>query len=137
MKLKQNVINIFCDGSCKPNPGNGGIGIVWIYKDKRKELSESIGKSTNNIAELSAVKTSLHKLKIKSIPIRIYTDSQYSIGVLSQNWKAEKNKELIEEIKNIINEFDDVKFIKVKGHKNNYYNNKADKLAKQGIDNNV
>lgn len=137
MKLKQNVINIFCDGSCKPNPGNGGIGIVWTYKDKRKELSESIGKSTNNIAELTAVKKSLEKLKIKSIPIRIYTDSQYSIGVLSQNWKAEKNKELIEEIKNLINQFDDVKFIKVKGHSGIPENERVDKLAKQGIDNNV
>ncbi|MCK5766881.1 MAG: ribonuclease H, partial [Candidatus Atribacteria bacterium] len=44
------------DGSCYPNPGSMGIGVV-VYKDNVlvKKISEYIGQGTNNIAEYSAL----------------------------------------------------------------------------------
>jgi ribonuclease HI len=132
MKLKNNVIHIFCDGSCLNNPGIGGVGIVFFYNGKEKTVSKNIGYCTNNIAELTAVKIALSKLKKKDKPVWIYTDSQYSINVLYNNYNYKKNVDLINETKSIISEFKKVKFIKVKGHSGHKFNEMTDKLAKMG-----
>ena len=49
------MINIYTDGSSRGNPGPGGYGIVMLYKDKRKELSQGYRLTTNNRMELTAV----------------------------------------------------------------------------------
>ena len=136
--LNCNTIHIYTDGACRENPGPAGCGVILIYNSHIKEYSEYIGKATNNIAELTAIKIGLEALKSKNIPIVIYSDSSYSIGVLSQNWKPKKNKMLILKIKDLIHSFDNIKFVKVKGHSGDKHNERADKIAnlavKQHID---
>lgn len=131
---KDSIIHVWTDGGCEKNPGGKcGIGIVLIYNKHKKEISEFIGKGTNNIAELTAIKRSMEQIKKREIPLRIYTDSSYCIGVLQSGWKAKANKEIIVEIKKLMKGFKDLKLIKVSGHKNTIYNNRADELARNAI----
>lgn len=53
-----NAIKIYTDGSCKPNPGKGGIGLVIEFPEKNNhddiEISEGYFQSTNQRMELTA-----------------------------------------------------------------------------------
>ncbi|MCK5313190.1 MAG: ribonuclease HI [Desulfobacteraceae bacterium] len=129
----KNIINIYTDGASSGNPGPSGIGVYMIYNEKTREISEFIGNATNNIAELKAIKRALEELKKFDIPVNIYTDSNYSLGVLTKNWKAQANKELIMETKKLLSKFTDIKIIKVKGHAGILENEIADRLATSAI----
>ncbi len=125
------TIHIYTDGACSGNPGPAGAGVLLMYKDKKKEISEYLGHGTNNIAELTAIKLGLGAIKPNALalPIKVYTDSQYAIGILCHGWTPKKNIELIEEIKAQLRTFRDVIFIKVKGHSDDEGNQIVDKLA--------
>ncbi|GAH62421.1 unnamed protein product, partial [marine sediment metagenome] len=84
------------DGSCYPNPGNMGIGIV-IYKDGElvKKISEAIGYGTNNIAEYKALIRGLEEIKkLKPERADIYCDSQLVVKQLNKKYKV-KDKRMI------------------------------------------
>jgi ribonuclease HI len=132
-KLPDNCIQIYTDGASSGNPGPSGIGILFIYGDNKKEISEYIGMGTNNIAELTAIKRGLEELRRNDLPVRIFTDSSYSMGLLTQNWKPKKNQALVYEIKTLMNKFSDLAFIKVKGHSGIKENEVADFLATSAI----
>jgi len=132
-KTPENCIHIYTDGASSGNPGPAGIGVLLIYHENRKEISRSIGIATNNVAELTAIKTAVSLLKRNDLPVRIFSDSSYAIGVLTQNWKPQANTELISEIKALIQGFKDLKFIKVKGHAGIKENEVADFLATAAI----
>lgn len=131
--LPPNCIKIYTDGASSGNPGPSGIGALLLYGDKQKEISEYIGHSTNNIAELTAIKAALKELKRYDLPVRIFSDSSYSIGLLTQGWKPKKNQKLVSEIKDLIKKFSDLNFIKVKGHAGIKENEIADFLATSAI----
>lgn len=127
------VVRIFTDGASSGNPGPSGIGAVLEYGDHTKEISRFIGQSTNNIAELEAIRAGLLEMKVKDVPVRIYTDSSYAFGVLSLNWRPKKNLDVIAAIRQLMEEFCDVKLIKVKGHAGHRQNERADDLARSAI----
>ncbi len=126
-------IRIFTDGACSGNPGPAGIGVFLKYGSHEKEISEYIGIATNNIAELTAIKRGLEQVKKKHLPVRVFTDSSYSLGLLARNWKPKKNKELVASIRKLMKGFKDLDFIKVKGHSGLEENEKADRLAVSAI----
>ena len=125
-----NTVHIYTDGASSGNPGPSGIGVVLQYGEKTKEISKFIGNTTNNVAELEAIRTALMKLKRRNLPVRIYTDSSYAQGVLSFGWKAQKNKELVEAIRELLSALKDVTLIKVRGHSGHEQNERADQLAR-------
>lgn len=131
--IPENCIKIYTDGASSGNPGPSGIGVLLIFGDKRKEISRYIGEATNNIAELSAIKTALEMLKREDLPVRIFSDSNYSIGLLTKGWKPKKNQELVADIRRMMEKFKDLKFIKVKGHAGIEENETADFLATSAI----
>lgn len=131
--MSLNQITIFTDGGCKHNPGPMGIGVVLKHENRTKLYSENLGHGTNNIAELTAILRGLQLLKTRKIPVVIYTDSAYSIGVLTGRYKIKKNKELIAEIRSLISEFVKVSFKKVKGHVGIPGNELVDELAGRAI----
>jgi ribonuclease HI len=108
--------------------------VVLVQGTRRKEISEYIGIATNNIAELTAIRKGLASLKRRNLPVRIYTDSSYAKGVLSQNWSARKNRELIAAIRREMQAFDDLQLIKVEGHCGVVENERADRLAVEAIE---
>ena len=126
-------IQIFTDGASAGNPGPSGIGVILRFGSHEKEISEYIGISTNNVAELTAIQAGLHALKNTTLPVRIYTDSRYAYGVLALGWKAKANRELVESIKKTMEKFQDVRIIKVKGHAGHQDNERADFLATSAI----
>ena len=122
---------IYTDGACSGNPGPAGSGVVIMQTSTTiHEISESLGHATNNIAELTAIKLALEYLvDHHGMSITLYTDSKYCIGVLTKNWKAKKNVELICSIKELLVPFTRVSIKHVKGHNGDFGNERADKLA--------
>ncbi len=132
-EMRQNAIFIYTDGACSGNPGPAGIGVVMCYKGHRKELSRYIGLATNNIAELEAIKTGLEAVKNRSLPVLLFSDSSYSLGLLTKGWKAKQNQELVKKVRDLVKAFKDLRIIKVKGHAGHPENERADQLAVAAI----
>ena len=80
-----------------------------------------------------AIKIALENVADPTRPVRIYTDSTYCIGILTQSWKAKANQELIADIKKLLPPFKDLKFIKVKGHAGHPLNERADTMATSSL----
>jgi ribonuclease HI len=133
--LQQKAILIYTDGACSGNPGPAGIGVVMNYKGHRKEISRYIGMATNNIAELEAIKTGLEAVKNRSLPVFLFSDSSYSLGLLTKGWKAKQNQELVESVRKLVNTFKNLRIIKIKGHAGHPENERADRLAVAAIKN--
>jgi ribonuclease HI len=136
-------IAVWTDGACTGNPGPMAIGIVILVGDDRTELGEFLGHGTNNIAELVAIERGL-ELTEKAFPdvgkdkgtrITVYSDSSYSIGLLSQGWKAKANQELVARIRSRVARFQNLKFQKVAGHAGVPENERCDELARNAITN--
>jgi ribonuclease HI len=128
-----NAIHVWTDGACTGNPGPAGLGVVIVDGGKRRELSEYLGQGTNNIAELTAILRGLESVDDRKRPVVVYSDSQYSIGLLTQNWKAKANVELVERLRELCSEFTDLRFVKVAGHAGIPLNERTDQLARDAI----
>jgi ribonuclease HI len=85
-------VTIFCDGGCRPNPGNGGWAAILRYGSKEKELSGAEADTTNNRMELTAVTRALEALT-RPCNVTIVTDSEYMANAFRQGWieKWKKN----------------------------------------------
>jgi len=130
-------IKIYADGACRGNQfaeNIGGYGIVLQYQDQYKELKNAFRNTTNNKMEILSVIEGLKALKVYDIPIEVYSDSQYVVSTINLNWNKKANLDLWEELYTYINKFKDIRFIKVKGHSDNEFNNRADKLANEAMD---
>lgn len=130
------AITAYTDGACTGNPGPAGLGVVLLRDGgkKREELSEYLGVATNNIAELAAIERALDLTAEDPGSIRIHTDSQYAIGVLTKGWKAKANQELIGEIRDkLADRKRRVQFQYVPGHAGVPLNERADELARGAI----
>jgi len=129
------TLELWTDGACSGNPGPMGIGVVAIDGGQRRELGEYLGMGTNNIAELTAIERALDLAGRDGAArrIRIYTDSAYSIGVLSKGWKVKANQELIARLRRRLTTLPDVEFVKVSGHAGVPENERCDELARNAI----
>ena len=131
------MIKMYTDGASRGNPGPGGYGVVLLYGDLRKELSEGFRLTTNNRMELWSVIAGLECLKNEGAHVTVYSDSKYVVDAVEQKWlfgwetknfKDKKNPDLWIRFLRIYRKHH-VKFIWVKGHANNKENNRCDELA--------
>ena len=129
------AIHVWTDGACTGNPGPAGVGVVIVNGAETKEISEYLGHGTNNIAELTAILSGLQAIGAadQKRAVLVYSDSSYSIGLLSQNWKAKANVELVGEIRAVCKQFADLRFVKVLGHSGVELNERTDELARQAV----
>lgn len=129
------AIQVWTDGACSGNPGPAGAGVVIIDRKERTELSEFLGTATNQIAELEAILRGLQAVKDRSRPVVVYSDSAYSIGLLTANppWKAKKNVELVAALRELARAFSNLRFVKVPGHAGVPLNERCDQLARDAI----
>ena len=136
---------LYTDGACSGNPGVGGWGAVLIYKGVEKRLSGACPDTTNNRMEVTAVIEGLNALK-EPCDVEIYSDSAYTVNAFENGWvekwtrsgfkKADNKPVLNEDLwRKLISltKIHNTKFIKVKGHADNEYNNICDKLATDAI----
>lgn len=136
-------IIMYTDGSSRGNPGPGGYGVVLMSGKLRKELSQGYRRTTNNRMELMGVISGLEALKKTGLHITIYTDSQYIVKALNEGWlnkwmatnfaKGKKNKDLWVKFYDLYKQHR-IKFVWVKGHADNPYNNRCDELATAAAD---
>lgn len=123
------TIRAYTDGACSGNPGPCGVGILLIDGDSQRAYSGYLGHGTNNIAELTAIAVAADAVEDPARPVRIFTDSSYSIGVLTKGWKAKANVELIAKVKKALSRLSRVEMIHVRGHAGVPENERADELA--------
>lgn len=144
------MIKIYTDGACSNNPGFGSYCAIIIDDNNKEEVivgCESF--TTNNRMELKAVVEAIKKIKTPS-EIKVFTDSQYVVYGFTQgrifrwvknNWKTTtkcevKNRDLWIELLKLYNTHK-IDFIWIKGHANDEYNEKCDKIAKEIIKKNI
>jgi ribonuclease HI len=136
---------IYTDGACSGNPGPGGWGAVLMYGGHRKELSGGEKMTTNNRMELTAVIEALRALK-QPCSVTVYSDSAYVVNGFSLGWvdgwirngwvnsrgQPVENQDLW---KTLLGEMERhrVRYVKVKGHSDNEWNNRCDQLAREAI----
>lgn len=138
-----NAIKIYTDGAARGNPGPGGYGAILLWNNHRKELSKGYRLTTNNRMELLAVITALEALKKTTLPVHIYSDSQYVVRAISEGWLNtwiktnfkgdKKNPDLWKHYRQLAKNFN-ITMHWVKGHANNPYNNRCDELATAAAD---
>ena len=131
------TINIYTDGGASGNPGPGGLGIVMLYKQHRKEISQGYKLTTNNRMELLAVIIALESLKKPGAKVTLHSDSKYVTEAINQKWldnwvktgfKKKANVDLWQRFLKVYKKHE-VKFVWVKGHASNEENNRCDELA--------
>ncbi len=134
-------VQIYTDGACSGNPGNGGYCAILVYGDKEKVVSGAVSDTTNNRMELTAAIVGLKTLK-EPCDVELFSDSSYLVDAFNLGWidgwrsngwktsgkKPVKNVDLWEELLSL-GERHSIKYVKVKGHADNEYNNRCDKIA--------
>ena len=135
---------IFTDGACSGNPGPGGWGAILMFGEKRKELCGGDPATTNNRMELMGAIQALEALK-KPCKVVLNTDSQYVIKGVSEWIHAWKRRGWLTADKKPVKNDDlwrrldearlrhKVQWKWVKGHAGNEHNERADELARQGM----
>jgi ribonuclease HI len=125
---------MWCDGACSGNPGPMTIAFVLAWLGGKRAEAYNIGNGTNNIAEFKSILVGLNIIPDKkNSEVEIITDSQLAIGILSKNWKATANLELVDELKILLRQFKKVSFLKVKGHSGETGNEFCNKLAQEAF----
>ena len=141
------MIEIYTDGSCLENPGNGGWAAIINDDGKIEKISGSEKNTTNNRMELMAPIEALGKINKKK-KVKIFTDSQYvKMGItnwihnwIKNNWQTSKK----EDVKNKdlwlnlykLTQSHDVEWHWVKAHAGNNLNEEVDALAKDAAKSN-
>lgn len=134
-------VDVYTDGACSGNPGIGGYCAILVYNSVERIISGNESDTTNNRMELLAAIKGLEALKEPCL-VNLYSDSQYLVDAFNKDWISEwiergwktagktpvKNVDLWEKLITLT-KIHRVEFIKVKGHSDNEYNNKCDKIA--------
>ena len=141
----EKTVYLFTDGACKGNPGAGGWGVLLRYGTHEKELFGGEAQTTNNRMELTAVLSGLKTLN-RPCDVVICTDSQYVKNGMESwihNWKKNgwktagrqpvKNADLWQQLDEQVARHR-VRWQWVKGHAGHVENERADALAKRGVE---
>ena len=136
---------IYTDGACSGNPGPGGWGAVLIFRGREKEICGGEPATTNNRMELTAAIEALTALK-RPCRVELHTDSQYlrtGITEWLRSWKARgwrtaakqpvKNDDLWKRL-DAARARHHVDWRWVKGHDGHELNERADALARKGLE---
>jgi ribonuclease HI len=136
---------IYTDGACSGNPGPGGWGAVLRWNGTVKELHGGEPQTTNNRMELMAAIQALEALNRPS-RVLLYTDSRYLLDGITKwiagwqrnGWRTSarqpvKNEDLWRRLVQAMNGHE-VSWLWVKGHAGDEGNERADALARLGIE---
>ncbi|HAD86306.1 MAG TPA: ribonuclease HI [Rhodospirillaceae bacterium] len=139
------LIEIFTDGACSGNPGPGGWGVLMRWRGHEKELSGGEAQTTNNRMELMAAIQGLEAVK-RAARVRLVTDSTYvkdGITKWIHGWKRNgwktaakkpvKNEDLWRRLDAALADHE-IEWQWVKGHAGHAENERADELARRGIE---
>ncbi|CUR57505.1 Ribonuclease H [metagenome] len=139
------VVEVYTDGACIPNPGPGGWGALLRQGSHELELcGGEAGETTNNRMELTAPIMALDALR-RPVVVHIYTDSTYVrngitkwvLGWSRNGWltaakQPVKNMDLWQRLQEAVVRHE-VEWHWVKGHAGHPENERADRLAARGL----
>ena len=144
MSDENKKVVIYTDGACSGNPGPGGWGAILIYGEHRKEIKGGEAETTNNRMELIAAIRAIELINRRS-EIELHTDSSYlrdGITKWISKWKRNgwktaqkkpvKNDDLWKELDKL-RTCHDISWHWVKGHAGHPLNERADELAREGM----
>ncbi|GAA5185013.1 ribonuclease HI [Niveibacterium umoris] len=143
--MTDSIVDIYTDGACSGNPGPGGWGAILRAGGHEKELFGGEASTTNNRMEMTAVIRALQALT-RPVQVRVHTDSQYVQKGISEwihgwkrrGWKTADNKPVKND--DLWRELDQlaalhkIEWLWVKGHAGHPENERADELARRGVD---
>lgn len=91
---------------------------------------EPFVKTTNNRMEVLSIIRAMQQIKEPSkCNLIIYSDSQWAINAIEGKWKIKENLDLVDEAKDLVEDFNSVRFQWVKGHSGNPSNELVDELS--------
>ena len=136
---------IYTDGACSGNPGPGGYAAILRYGEHEKDISGGEKMTTNQRMELQAAVRALEHLK-EPCNIALHSDSAYLVNAFNMGWlekwqkngwqnsqkKPVENSDLWQRLLELSSKHT-VEWVKVRGHADNEYNNRCDKLARNAI----
>ncbi len=130
-----NKLIIYTDGGARGNPGPAGIGAV-LYNEQRQivaEISQYLGRTTNNQAEYRAVIVATKKaLNLGAKELEFFLDSELVVKQLKREYRV-KNKDLAPlflELHNLSVNFKSISYTHIPREQNK----EADRLANKAMD---
>jgi ribonuclease HI len=126
-------ILLYTDGACIRNPGPGGYAAILIARDdtgtvlKEKVVTGGAKNTTNNRMEMMAIIRGLEALE-RPTTLTVYTDSAIIADKINNNWKKKTNLDLWARLDRL-RQIHSVKFVWIKGHAGDEYNERCDQLA--------
>lgn len=149
-----NTVEIYTDGGARGN-GKEDCVCAWAYymllPDSPLPVEQSFAGvgATNQRMELIAILQAMHNVPLnlrKGITVNLYSDSAYCINTLNDyihrwvanGWTKSKGEiahlDAWKQVYMLMNSFEDINFIKVKGHSTNSGNNAVDALVNKAMD---
>lgn len=122
------MLTVYTDGASSGNPGDAGIGVV-IYENGKliAKIGRYIGKTTNNIAEYTAVLEAVKYLSRKGIKeAEVRCDSQLLVRQMTGEYKI-KDKNIKRIVSQVNNYRIKLKYIYIPRERNR----EADRIAKK------
>jgi ribonuclease HI len=131
---EKKLLEIYCDGASRGNPGPASIGVSIIFnKTEIAFLSEKIGKTTNNVAEWISLLKALEKCKeLENKNLLIYMDSELVVKQFKGEYKT-RHPDLIllkEKVFKLKPFFESIEIRHIKRE----LNKRADELANLALD---
>jgi len=139
------IVEIYTDGACSPNPGPGGWGAILRYGHHEREIHGGEPATTNNRMEIMAAIRGLESLT-RPATVHVYTDSVYlrkGITEWLSRWKLNgwqtrdkkpvKNADLWMRLDSAT-QGHELQWFWVKGHAGHPENERADELACRGAE---
>ena len=136
---------IYTDGACSGNPGPGGWGVVLRWNGTVKELHGNEPRTTNNRMELTAAIQALEALN-RPANVQLHTDSKYLLDGITKWIKGWQRNGWLTSAKQPVKNADlwrrlvaamdghEITWQWVKGHAGDEGNERADALARLGIE---
>lgn len=123
------------DGAARGNPGPAGIGVVIADADGSivKEVAEPLGRTTNNIAEYTAMIRALEEARAMGCSgIHVYTDSELMAHQINGRYsvKAAHLLPLYQRVRALLAQFEQARVTHVRRE----LNRRADALSNLGAD---
>lgn len=126
---------LYADGGARGNPGPAAIGVVLRDSSGAPldEISRTIGETTNNVAEYTAVIEGLKLALERGVTdIEVKLDSKLVVHQLNGEWKIKSDalRGLAVEAKRLLNRFQSATL----DHVGRAKNSEADALVNQALD---
>lgn len=127
------VARAWIDGASRGNPGEAGFGVLFEHGDERCEITGFLGRTTNNVAEYSALLAALtHASRTGVRSLSLFSDSELLVRQMNGQYKV-KAPHLIPMYLKVLKLKRAIPQLNVQ-HVRREQNNHADGLANRAID---